>query len=204
MPAPLAPVTLTGRHVRLEPLSRDHVPDLAAAAAVDRSSYGLTWVPDGVSATEQYVDGLLAAYDRGEVQPFAQIAIASGRAVGCTRYLDLHWWRGRVEPDEIEIGGTWLGAEAQRTGINTEAKLLLLSHAFDTLGVWRVAIATDERNHQSRRAIERLGARFDGVLPNHRLRADSEAPVPRDTALYSIVPDDWPDIEAALRARLDR
>lgn len=204
MPAPLEQVTLTGRHVRLEPLALEHAPDLAAAASVDRSSYDLTWVPDGVEATERYIDGLLADYERGEVLPFAQIATESGRAVGCTRYLDPHWWRGRRSPDEIEIGGTWLGAEAQRTAINTEAKLLLLSHAFETLGVWRVAICTDERNLQSRRAIERLGARFDGILPNHRLRADVATPTPRNTAIYSIVPDDWPQVASTLRARLDR
>ncbi len=202
MPAPLPPVTLTGRHVRLEPLSIDHATDLAAAAAVDRSSYRLTWVPDGVAATEHYIDGLVAARDRAEVLPFAQIDRASGRAVGCTRYLDPHWWRGRDLPDEIEIGGTWLGAEAQRTAINTEAKLLLLTHAFDELGVWRVAICTDERNQQSRTAIERLGANFDGLLPNHRLRADTDAPTPRTTAVYSITPEQWPGIRQRLRDRL--
>ncbi len=202
MPAPLPPVTLTGRHVRLEPLGHDHAPDLAAAAAVDRSTFDLTWVPDGVAATERYIDGLLAAQDRAEVLPFAQIALSTGRAVGCTRYLDPHWWRGRDLPDEIEIGGTWLGAEAQRTAVNTEAKLLLLTHAFETLGVWRVAICTDERNHRSRAAIERLGARLDGLLPNHRLRADTDAPSPRTTAVYSITPEQWPDIDRRLRDRL--
>jgi RimJ/RimL family protein N-acetyltransferase len=202
MPAPLPPVTLTGDHVRLEPLGIDHATDLAAAAAVDRSSYDLTWVPDGIAATEQYIDGLLAARDRAEVLPFAQVDRASGRAVGCTRYLDPHWWRGRDLPDEIEIGGTWLGAAAQRTAINTEAKLLLLSHAFDELGVWRVAICTDERNLRSRTAIERLGANFDGLLPNHRLRADTDTPTPRTTAVYSITPEQWPDIRQRLRDRL--
>jgi RimJ/RimL family protein N-acetyltransferase len=202
MPRPLDPVTLTGVHVRLEPLSVAHADDLAAAAAVDRTTYGWTPVPDGVAAATAYVEQLLDDHARGSVLPFAQISQATGRAVGCTRYLDPHWWRGRDEPDEIEIGGTWLGAAAQRTAINTEAKLLLLGYAFELLGVWRVAICTDARNARSRTAIERLGATFEGVLRNHRIAYDAQPPGPRDTAVYSIIADEWPAIEAALRARL--
>ena len=136
--------------------------------------------------------------------PFAQRRLDTGELVGCTRYLDPHWWRGRREPDEIEIGGTWLGARAQRTAVNTEAKLLLLGHAFDVLGVWRVAICTDARNERSRRAIERIGASFEGVLRNHRLRADTDGPSPRQTAVYSILDSEWPEVQRDLDDRTRR
>ena len=202
MPEPLPPFSLEGEHVRLEPLAHHHAPALVAAANADRSSFDLTWVPDGLSAMEAYIADLLAHQQRGRVIPFAQVRTGSGEVVGCTRYLDLHHWRGRAEPDEIEIGGTWLGARAQRTPINTEAKLLLLGHAFETLGVWRVAICTDVRNQRSRDAIERLGVRFEGVLRNHRLRSDADGAAPRDTALYAATSDDWPTIKAGLTSRL--
>ncbi len=204
MPQPLRPVTLMGDHVRLEPLGTHHADGLAAAAAVDRATFGLTWVPDGVTETRAYIDDLLAQYADGLVQPFAQIDVATDAPVGCTRYLDLIWWRGRPEPDEIEIGGTWLGAAAQRTGVNTEAKFLLLRHAFETLGVWRVQICTDVRNERSRRAIERIGATFEGVLRSHRLTAGTDEPAPRDTAVYSVVAREWPRVADGLRERLAR
>lgn len=202
MPEPLAPVTLTGAHVQLEPLSLEHADDLAAAAAVDRSTFGLTWVPDGADAARAYIAGLLADHAAARVLPFAQRRLDTGDVVGCTRYLDPHWWRGRAEPDEIEIGGTWLGAAAQRTAINTEAKCLLLQYAFEELDVWRVAICTDARNQRSRDAILRIGASFEGLLRNHRLRADADRPSPRLTAVYSIVDDEWPEVKRSLAARL--
>lgn len=204
VPQPLSPVTLTGEHVRLEPLSIDHAEELAAAAAVDRSTYHLTWVPNGVAEMRVYIEGLLADHAAGTVLPFAQRRLDTGEAVGCTRYLDLQWWRGRTEPDEIEVGGTWLGARAQRTAVNTEAKLLLLQHAFDVFGVWRVAVCTDVRNRQSRDAIVRIGASFEGVLRHHRLRADTDGPSPRETAVYSIIDDEWAEVKRLLERRLAR
>ena len=108
-----------------------------------------------------------------------------------------------IDPDEVEIGGTWLAAPAQRTGINTEAKLLLLNHAFDTLDVWRVAICTDADNTRSRRAIERIGAQFEGVLRNHRPKYNTATPRPRNTAVHAIVREDWPTVRDRLRRRLD-
>lgn len=204
MPTPLETVSLTGRHVGLEPLSLEHAEPLAAAAAVDRTSYGLTWVPDGVDAMREYIDALLVDHGAGHVLPFAQRRLDTGDLVGCTRYLDPHWWRGRREPDEIEIGGTWLGAAAQRTAVNTDAKLLLLGYAFEELGVWRVAICTDARNDRSRRAIERIGASYEGILRNHRLRADTDGPSPRQTAVYSILDSEWPDVRRDLTARTER
>ncbi len=204
VPEPLAPVTLTGTHARLEPLSLDHAEALAAAAAVDRSTFELTWVPDSVDAARSYIAGLLDDHAAGRVLPFAQRRLDTDQVVGCTRYLDMRWWRGRPEPDEIEIGGTWLGADAQRTAVNTEAKFLLLKYAFEELDVWRVAICTDARNQRSRDAILRIGASFEGLLRNHRLRADTDAPSPRQTAVYSIVGDEWPDVKRSLEGRLGR
>lgn len=204
MTKPLPPVVLTGDHVRLEPLSLDHAEALSAAAAEDRSSYELTWVPDGLDATVTYIEGLLRDHAAGSVLPFAQVSIATGRPVGCTRFLDLRWWRGRPEPDEIEIGGTWLAQSAQRTAINTEAKYLLLGYAFEQLGVWRVQIVTDERNQRSRDAIERLGATFEGILRNHRLVADAPVPSPRQAAVYSIIDSEWPHVSVHLRRRIER
>ena len=203
MAAPLTPVTLSGSRVRLEPLSTDHVADLHAAASADRSTFGLTWVPDGPEATDDYVASLLADHAAGLVLPFAQVDVGSGRAVGCTRYLDLRWWRGRDVPDELEIGGTWLARSAQGTGINTEAKFLLLRHAFEVYDAWRVQIVTDARNAQSRGGIESIGATFEGILRNHRLVADSDTPAPRQAAVYSVIRDEWPEVRAHLQTRME-
>lgn len=202
VPEPLATVTLTGKHVSLEPLAISHAEELAAAAAVDRSTYDLTWVPDDVDAMRAYIAALLADRANGLVLPFVQRRVDTGDAVGCTRYLDPQWWRGRVEPDEIEIGGTWLGARAQRTSVNTEAKYLLLQYAFEELDVWRVAICTDARNQRSRDAIARIGGSFEGVLRNHRLRSDADGPSPRQTAVYSIIENEWPEVRRSLERRL--
>jgi RimJ/RimL family protein N-acetyltransferase len=202
----LAPITLAGRYVVLEPLSTDHVDDLVRAATQDRSSYGYTHVPDTVGSMTEYVDRFVAARSRGTDLPFAQRRVTDGRVVGCTRYLDVTWWPDRADPVEVEIGGTWLAADAQRSPVNTEAKLLLLGHAFETWHVHRVAICTDRRNERSRAAIERLGASLDGILRNHRptMGAEGIAGTPRDTAVYSILPDEWPAIRRRLVERLDR
>lgn len=196
------PITLTGRHVQLEPLSLDHISALTEAAGGDRSTFRFTRVPDGLDETRRYVDELLTAHDNGSAMPFAQRRRSTDEVVGCTRYMEPRWWRGRSEPDEVEIGGTWLASSAQRTALNSEAKLLLLGHAFDVWNVWRVAICTDARNERSRRAIERLGALFEGVLRSHRLAADAPTPTPRDSAMYSVVIDDWPAVRERLVAKL--
>lgn len=195
--------TLTGRHVTLEPLQADHVDEIAEAGAGDRATFAYTQVPDGRDEAAEYVAWLLddAAHDRAA--PFVQRRAADGAVVGCTRFLSPFWPLGRTEPDEVEIGGTWLSAQAQRTSINTEAKLLLLTHAFETWGVQRVAICTDARNEQSRRAIERIGACFEGVLRRHRRSTHAgDGSRLRDTASYSITIDDWPDVRALLVGRL--
>ena len=202
MPEPLEPITLTGRHVQLEPLALEHVDGLVAAATVDRQSYDYTEVPGDEAAMRTYIEKLLAERDEARLFPFAQRRLDTGELAGCTRYMDLKWWRGRRRPDELEIGGTWLASTAQRTAINTEAKYLLLSHAFETIGVWRVAICTDARNERSRTAILRIGATFEGVLRNHRMRYNTPRPEPRDSAVYSITDDEWPAVKQLLEQRL--
>lgn len=202
MPEPLDRITLTGQHVQLEPLALDHVEGLVAASTIDRDTYGYTDVPGDVAAMTGYVERLLADHARGAVLPFAQRRLDTGELVGCTRFLDIKWWRDRRQPDEIEIGGTWLAATAQRTAVNTEAKYLLLTHAFAHWNVWRVAICTDEDNARSRAAIERLGAQFEGILRNHRLRYNTAPVEPRQTAVYSITEAEWPAIRDSLEGRL--
>ena len=200
----LEPFTLTGRHVVLEPLTAAHAEVLLAAADVDRSSYGYTLVPADLDTMHGYIESLLAAAHSDTAVPFVQRVAGSGEVVGCTRFLDLRWWSGRPTPDEAEIGGTWLRADAQRTAVNTEAKMLLLSHAFEVWQVHRVAICTDARNERSRTAIARLGAHFEGVLRNHRPAAGNAVPLggARDTAVFSIVASEWPTVREGLRARL--
>ena len=215
--------TLTGRHVQLEQLRPDHVDALVAAANEDRSTYTWTAVPPTVEAMTAYVDGLLADQERDDVVPFVQRRVSDGALVGCTRYLRLEWWStpagavaagaaghasgvraggsGEV-PAEVEIGGTWLAASAQRTPVNTEAKLLLLRQAFDGWQVERVAICTDARNTRSRDAIERIGATFEGILRRHRASYVAGEGA-RDSAMYSVIAPEWPAVEAGLVARLD-
>ena len=196
--------SLEGRHVGLVPIDLAMAADLAEAAAVDRSSYQWAFVPDGVPAMESYLAGLIADRDAGKIVPFAHRLRSNGRFVGCTRFLELRWFRGRTDPDEVEIGGTWIGAEYQRSPVNTEAKLLMLTHAFETWNVWRVAIATDERNERSRTAIARLGATFEGILRNHRGSwVTEEAGQPRNTAMFSIADSEWPGVRKRLIDRLD-
>ncbi|MBF6046640.1 GNAT family N-acetyltransferase [Streptomyces sp. NRRL B-1677] len=209
------PVTLHGRAVRLEPLAEHHVEALAAAAAEDRGSYAFTPVPSGVEATGQYVADALAARAAGRAMPFATVRVADGRVVGSTRFCELDYWQGPVLwppaprgplgppltaiPDAAEIGGTWLSAAAQGTGINTEAKLLMLRHAFETWGVRRVSLRADARNVRSRAAIERLGAVLEGVHRAHTRGLDG---VVRGTAFYSILDEEWPRVREQLRRRV--
>jgi RimJ/RimL family protein N-acetyltransferase len=200
---PIEPVTLRGDHVELIPLAVAHADELAEAAAGDRATYVFTEVPDGARAMAAYITKLLQLRDQDSALPFAQRRLTDGRLVGCTRLWDLRWWRRRPAPDEAEIGGTWLAADAQRSPVNTEAKLLLLTHAFDVWEVCRVALCTDARNERSRIAIERIGARFEGILRNHRPSSVAgEEGRPRDSALFAITATDWPEVRERLRQRL--
>jgi RimJ/RimL family protein N-acetyltransferase len=155
---------LAGRRVRLVPLAAEHVDGLVSAAAEDRSAYSWTTVPAGRSAMAAYVADLLAGRDAGEVLPYVQLDAVTGRPLGCTRYLQLRCSAGASLPYTVEVGGTWLAASAQRSGVNREAKLLLLTQAFEHWDVARVELRTDARNERSRTAIAALGAQLEGVL----------------------------------------
>ena len=187
------PVVLRGDLVVLEPLRPDHADELVAAASDGRLWelwYTSVPPPDGMGAA---VDALLAEQAAGTRLPFA-VRRAGGALAGMTTYLN-------IEPDvpRLEIGSTWTAASAQRTGLNAESKLLLLGHAFETLGCLAVEFRTHWHNRQSRAAIERLGAKLDGVLRNHRRLPDGSL---RDTVVYSITDREWPAVRAGLRARL--
>lgn len=185
---------LENRLVRLEPLSVSHGDDLAAAAAVDdlwRTWYTHIPSPEGmVEAIEQR----LALRDDGKTVPWAVIELGSGRAVGMTTYLN-------IEPEHrrLEIGSTWLGKAAQGTAVNPASKLLLLSRAFEDLGCGAVEFRAHWHNRQSRAAIEKLGAKQDGVLRNHRVFENGTV---RDTVVYSIIDGEWPTVKFALQERL--
>ena len=198
---PIDPPVLRGSLVRLEPLRQSHVPDLALAAEEDRSAYAYTLIPRG-SDTAEYVATQLA---RDGMTPFAQIRVRDGAAVGCTSFFNPRAWPGREELFAIEIGWTWLAASAQRTGINAEAKSLLLTHAFETLKVARADLSTDARNQRSRQAIERLGARLEGVLRNWSpSRAPGEEGNLRDSAIFSVTAAEWPTVKSSLAKRVAR
>lgn len=205
-------VVLAGDVVTLRPMAIDDVDALVAAASEDRATYGFTPVPDGVAAMREYVDGVLADEREGWALPFVTALTADGRVVGSTRFLDLDDWSPdrRVggpplgatgTPFTAEIGATWLAASVQRTAVNTEAKLLMLTHAFDTWGAERITFKTDARNARSRTAIERLGAQFEGIRRAHVRASDGGI---RDTAYYSIVRAEWPDVRKGLEVRLAR
>ena len=192
----------------LEPLTIDHVPDLVEAASQDRSTFGFTAVPDGIEEMLTYVQNLLGNHKVGQDVPFVQRRVNAdgtlGEVVGCTRFMNICFPLGRtvngvLVPDGVEIGGTWLAKSAQRTSINTEAKLMLMTYAFETWRVQRVAICTDERNEQSRRAIERIGGIFEGVLRSDRPSwVASEKGNLRNTAVYSVVSAEWPEVKSRL------
>ena len=192
---------LSGSLVRLEPLSAAHVPDLAAAAEEDRAAYEFTLVPSAAGVA----DYIREQQQRADLTPFAQIRLADGKAVGCTAYFEQRAWPDSSRLRAIQIGFTWLAASAQGTGINAEAKLLLMTYAFETLGVARVDLKTDARNQRSRAAIAALGAQFEGVLRRYSPSwAPGEQDKLRDSALFSVIVDEWPAVKTALAARVAR
>ena len=209
-PTRLRPIVLEGRHVRLEPLELGHAGALLAVAGGPRETYGFTTVPADEPAMLRYIETALRDQETGRALPFATFAPATGRVVGSTRFGNIEFWpwppgnpnqRGEDRPDAVEIGWTWLGAAAQRTAVNTEAKLLMLTHAFEEWRVHRVSFMTDSRNERSRNAILRLGARFDGILRAQRPASDGGI---RDTAAFSILESEWPMIRRQLQSRLDQ
>jgi len=213
MSAPAAsagPVVLAGRLVRLEPLEARHAEGLLAALTVDPDeAFPFIAVPRDREALERWLAEALALAAEGRAVPFATCAAADGRVLGSTRFGNLeHWaWPAGASPapptpcgfDAAEIGWTWLSRPAQRSGVNVEAKLLMLRHAFETWGVRRVTLKTDARNERSRDAIVRLGATLDGVLRAHLPAADGGV---RDSAVFSILAAEWPAVQSRLQARL--
>lgn len=207
---PVTPVTLQGRHVRLEPLGPRHLDGLQAIIEGPRDTFGLTPVPRTRSELEAYVAAALEDQRRTVALPFATVDARTGRVVGSTRFGNIEFWlippgsdvgRPPGVPHAVEIGWTWLAPDAQRTAANTEAKRLMLAHAFERWEVFRVSLKTDARNARSRAAIERLGARLDGVMRAHSPAANRGA---RDAAYYSMLAAEWPDARARLDARLAR
>ena len=190
------PITLERDGIRLEPLSPEHH-DGFVAAATDGELWNLwfTSVPEPAS-TRTYINEALQGQDAGHMLPWAVRDIAANAIVGSTRYHDIV-----AAIDRVEIGYTWYAGRCQRTNVNTTCKLLLLEHAFDTLGCAVVGLRTDNFNFRSRQAIERLGAKKDGVLRHHQARRDGTV---RDSVLYSILKTEWPDVRRHLELRLHR
>lgn len=202
-------VHLTGSSFRLEPLLPSHAVGLARAAAVDPSLYQWSPVPQGIAQVNAYIETAIAGREAGTAVPFATVRVSDGVVVGSTRFFNLERWAwpqgharfGRSEPDACEIGYTWLTREAIRTAANTEAKLLMLTYAFERWQVLRVCLHTDVRNQRSRAAIERIGGKFEGILRAHRMASDYTA---RDSARYSIVQQEWPEVKRRLTQLLER
>ena len=200
---------LSGSHIRLEPLDHRHVDGLVAAAAADPSLYQWSPVPQGKVEATSYIDTALAWRDAGTAVPFAIVRVDDAVVIGSTRFWNLEHWswpqgharHGHSVPDACEIGYTWLTRSAIRTAANTEAKLLMLTHAFETWQVLRVCFHTDARNQRSRAALERIGGKFEGILRAHRMAADY---IPRDSMRFSIVAAEWPDVKQRLSRLLNQ
>jgi len=191
----VAPVILEGSHVRLEPLAKAH---LAGLTQVGLEEELWRWIPVPVRTAEEmgaYIDTALEEQKRGVSLPFALIERATGRAIGSTRYGNIDRTHRRAE-----IGWTWVAREWQRTAVNTEAKYLLLRHAFETLGSIRVELKTDSLNEKSRAAILRIGAQEEGIFRNHMITASGRI---RHTVYFSIVDCEWPAVKARLESLLN-
>jgi len=190
------PVVLEGSLVRLEPLRPDHLPDLERVA-FDLPIWQWTIMgPQDEAGLRRWVETALADAEAGTERPFATIDLASGRAVGSTRYMSIV-----PEHRRLEIGWTWLGTALQRTGANREAKLLQLTHAFETLGANRVEFKTHSRNERSRAALAGIGATFEGIFRQHSIMPDGSL---RDSAYFSVISPEWPAVKARLSGTLIR
>ena len=189
-------VTLLGKIVRLEPLTLGHVPNLFAASDPSIWKYMLYGNITSEKDMFDWVSDMLERAKAGADLPFAVISLASGKAVGATRYLEI-----RPQHRSLEIGGTWYGRDYQRTGVNTECKYLLLKHAFESLGCIRVQFKSDSRNVRSIKAIKRIGARSEGILRNHMILPDGTY---RHSAYFSILDDEWPEVKVKLEEMMNK
>ena len=193
----IKPVVLTGKHVRLEPMTEVHIPGLAEiGVGRDFWDFMLYGNMNTEADMANWVRDILSRAEKGTDLPFAVIHLASGRVAGATRYLNI-----MPKDRGLEVGGTWYGLEFQRTAVNTECKYLLLKHAFETLDCIRVQLKTDSRNVRSQRAIERIGAKKEGVLRNHMILPDGRY---RDSVYYSIIDLEWPEVKKKLEEMLKR
>jgi RimJ/RimL family protein N-acetyltransferase len=191
----VSPIVLEGAHVRLEPLAKSHLAGLAEAG-LDEELW--KWIPIPVRTHHEmaaYIETALDEQERGVALPFAIVEKATGRVIGSTRYGNIDRGHHRVE-----IGWTWVARDWQRTAVNTEAKYLLLKHAFETLGCMRVELKTDSLNERSRAAILRLGAREEGIFRNHMITASGRI---RHTVYFSIIDSEWPVVKGRLEAKLN-
>jgi len=189
------PITLIGKIIRLEPLSLMHVPELFTASDPSIWKYMLYGDIESERDVENWVRDMLQRAESGSDLPFAVIYLATGKAIGATRYLEI-----RPQHKGLEIGGTWYGLEYQRTGVNTECKYLLLKHAFETLGCVRVQFKSDSRNEKSIAAITRIGAKPEGILRNHMILSDGTL---RHSAYFSILDSEWSEVKKWLEEKLE-
>ena len=191
----ISPVILNGKYVRLESMTEDHIPGLAEIGVGqtfwDFMLYGRM---DSVEDMRNWVMDILSRAEKGTDLPFVAIHLASGKVAGATRYLNI-----MPKDRGLEIGGTWYGTDYQRTPVNTECKYLLLTHAFERLGCIRVQLKTDLRNVRSQNAIERIGAKREGILRNHMILPSGQF---RDSVFYSILDSEWPEVKKRLEAIL--
>jgi RimJ/RimL family protein N-acetyltransferase len=188
------PVVLEGRRVRLEPLRADHLADLALVAFDERLWEWTIMGPQDEAGLRRWLDTALANGEAGSERPFATIDLASGQAIGSSRFLSIV-----PEHRRLEIGWTWVATPFQRTGANREAKLLQMTHAFETLGANRVEFKTHSRNERSRTALAGIGATFEGVFRNHMIMPDGSI---RHSAYFSVIVEEWPVVKARLEASL--
>ena len=193
----ISPIILNGKYVRLEPMMEDHIPGLAEIGVGqtfwDFMLYGRM---ESVEDMRNWVRDILSRAQNGTDLPFVAIHLASGKVAGATRYLNI-----MPKDRGLEIGGTWYGTEYQRTPVNTECKYLLLTHAFERLGCIRVQLKTDLRNVRSQKAIERIGAKREGILRNHMILPSGQF---RDSVFYSILDSEWPEVKKRLEESIVR
>lgn len=192
--APLGPVTLRGRHVRLEPLRPSHAGALREVAQAKEIWTWMSAEPTTASAMEGWITWSLRLQQAGEEYPFTVVRLADERVIGSTRFMDI-----QAAHRGVEIGWTWYAPNTWGSVINPECKYLLFRHAFETWGAIRVALKTDRLNLHSQAAIKKLGATFEGTLRNHRIRRDGSL---RDSVMFSVIASEWPAVKAALEERL--